>query len=353
MSYPNKDFLNSISPISKLEQMRVLVATNMYPTPRDPGSGAFVADQVKALRRLGHDVDVLLIDGPANRLNYLTGAFRLWRQACQRRYDLIHAHYVFTGLLALPLRWLCRIPLVVSFHGAGEMVGLVGQLCRWLAPRVDQVTVTSLEHYQQLGWPAAHIVPCGVDFELFQPRPQVEARTELGLPLDKKLVLYAGGLRPEKRIEIIQAAVALLQRDDPSVELILATGVPHPQVATYMNAADVLALASDYEGSPVVPKEAMACNLPIVSVAVADVPDLIGGIEGCYICQRTPEDMAAKLRLALDRGCRTDGRRAVAHLSVESLAERMAEIYKQAVETARYESSDETNCYHHSFRIPD
>jgi len=308
--------------------MRVLVVTNMYPHPGDPGFGAFVEDQVRSLRKLGVEIEVLFINGRASKLNYLWGAFRVLGRVWRRHYDLVHAHYVFTGILAR-LQW--RYPLVVSFHGAGEMVGWQGTLCRLLAPWVDEVTVTSREHYRQLGCEKAHIVPCGVDLELFRPMPQDEARRALGLPLDKKLVLYAGELRPEKRVDLIQEAVALLRERDPSVELVIATGQPHERIPLYMNAADVLVLASEYEGSPVVIKEALACNLPIVSVDVGDVAERIEGVEGCYLCQRTPQDIADKLELALARGGRTKGRDAVRHLALERVAERMLAVYQKAL----------------------
>jgi len=308
--------------------MRVLVVTNMYPTETMPAFGVFVYEQVQSLRRRGAQVDVLFINGKESTWNYLRGFAQVRRQVRAARYDIVHAHYVFSGVMA---RAQFRRPLVVSFHGAGEMFGWVGWLCRALAPWVDAFTVTSAEHEAELGAKGAHIIPCGIDTELFQPMPRAEARQRLGLPLDKKLILFAADLRPEKRVDVARAAVALLQRETPEVELLVVTGRPHSDIPLFMNACDALVLTSDAEGSPQVVKEAMACNLPIVSVEVGDVAEVIGGTEGCFLCQRTPEDVAAKLRLALERGRRTNGREAVLHLSLDRIADRILGIYGQVL----------------------
>ena len=102
-----------------------------------------------------------------------------------------------------------------------------------------------------------------------------------------------------------------------------------------MNACDALVLASDYEGSPTVIKEAMACNLPIVSVDVGDVAEVIAGVEGCYLCERTPEDLAAKLHLALSPCRRTEGRRAIGSLSLDAIAARLVREYESVLQQRR------------------
>lgn len=311
--------------------MRVLVVTNMYPNPAMPASGTFVRDQVESLRALGVEMDVFFIDGKTSTWNYFRAfpQFRRWLGA-RAPYDLVHAHYVFSGLVALAQR---RAPVLLTHHGIEVILGWQGWLCHLVTPLVDRVIVTSAEVKRALGVERADVIPCGIDMSRFAPVPVQEARAALGLPQDRSLVLFAGGLRPEKRIDIIQAAVALLAAGDPDVELVIATNRPHDEVPLYMSACDVLALASDFEGSPMVIKEAMACNLPIVSVDVGDVAEVIGGTEGCFLCERTPEDMAAKLRLALDRGGRTDGRKAVAHLSLEASARKILHIYEEMAAT--------------------
>jgi teichuronic acid biosynthesis glycosyltransferase TuaC len=305
--------------------MRVLVVTNMYPNPRMPASGTFVRDQVESLRALGMDMDVFFIDGRASTWNYFRAFPQFWRWLrTHPRYDLIHAHYVFSGLVALSQG---RAPIVLTHHGIEVVLGWQGWLCHVVTPLVDRVIVTSPVVERALGAKHVDVIPCGIDTERFVPMPREEARAKLGLPPDRRLVLYAGMRRPEKRVEMIEQAVALLSAGDPSVELVVATNRPYEEMPLYMNACDVLALASEFEGSPMVIKEAMACNLPIVSVDVGDVADVMGTTAGCYLCEPTPEDMAAKLRLALARGARTDGRAAVLHLSLEAAARQILGIY--------------------------
>ena len=71
----------------------------------------------------------------------------------------------------------------------------------------------------------------------------------------------------------------------------------------YMNASDAMVLTSASEGSPNVVKEALACNLPVIAVAVGDVPQLLANIDGCRVCRRDAQKDAAVLLEQLGRQC--------------------------------------------------
>ena len=163
---------------------------------------------MRALRGLGVEVDVLFVNGRASRWNYLAGLWRLWRQLAYVKYDLIHAHYVFSGWIA---RAQLRLPVVQSFHAPGQMHTYQGWLCRRLVPLVDEVIVTSADHKARLGYEGAHIIPCGVDGDLFQPQPRDEARAALGWEAERKIVLWVGDPRREKRLDLAQVADALTE----------------------------------------------------------------------------------------------------------------------------------------------
>ena len=308
-----------------MSSLRVLVLTNMFPTESHPALGTFVADQVASLQRIGVDVDVLFLDPRKTRLNYLKGPMRLRRQLRAKRYDVIHAHYVFCGAIAVTQR---RLPVVVTHHGIEVLTMWTAPLSRWVSRVAELTIVTSQEMADRLpGTPL--VIPCGVDLDLFRPMPRDEARRELGLPLDTPLILFAGQPRPEKRLDIVRRASEMLTRSGRAAELIVVSDQPHRHMPLWMNAADVLALVSTHEGSPMVVKEAMACGLPIVSTRVGDVAEVIGTTEGCFLCAQEVGDVTAKLEDALAFGHRTDGRARVESLSLDRIARRLGEVYRQ------------------------
>jgi glycosyltransferase involved in cell wall biosynthesis len=308
--------------------MNVLVVSNMYPHPENPALGIFVKQQVESIQARGVGVDVLFVNGPKSKLHYALGVVRLARQLRERRYDLVHAHYHFSAYIA---RTQFGIPIVLTHHGAEVVTGWERSLCRLISPLVDRVIAVSPEIKAILGDQRIRVIPCGIDLDLFAPSNQIAARRALGLPLDRKLVLWAAGRRPVKRLDRAQEAVRQLQRSMPDVDLVVASGLRIDQVPAYMNACDALILTSDAEGSPQVVKEAMACNLPIVSVDVGDVAAVIGGTDGCHVARSDPADLALKLELALRRGDRTNGREAVQHLSLPAVADQVIQVYEETL----------------------
>jgi teichuronic acid biosynthesis glycosyltransferase TuaC len=317
--------------------VKILVVTNMYPTPTMPAFGTFVYDQVRSLRRLGVEVDVFFVNGRANTSNYFWAFPRYWFLLRGRRYDLIHAHYVLAGIIA---RAQLSCPTVLTHHGP-EVLGQPrwqGPLCRLVTPLFDEVIYVSEETRRKLNDEDGWVIPCGVDLGLFKPMPRDEARSRLRLPPTKPLVLWAGEYwRPEKRFDLVRAAMAQVKEALPQAELVLLTKQPHDVVPFYMNACDVLVLTSDLEGSPMVIKEAMACNLPIVSVRVGDVPEVIGETPGCFLVNRDPRQIADRVVEVLRAPYRTDGRSQIGHLTLDRIARRLLQVYARALSRRKKE----------------
>jgi len=323
--------------------VRVLMVTADWPTPDRPRTTNFISRQVEFLQAAGADVDVFHFTGGQNPRNYLAAWRGVRRRVATGRYDLVHAQFGQSALAALPK----RVPLVVTFRGS-DLLGMVSdttgrhswkgrvlqRLSRMVARRADAVIVVS-EHMKArlpAGVPAT-VIPSGLDLRLFHPMPRDEARRRLGWALDRRVVLFVGRpFQARKRHALARAAVALLDRTQPT-DLVVAWGVSHTEIPLYMNAADVLVCTSLQEGSPNVVKEALACDLPVVSVPVGDVARRLEGIEGCELCaDDRPETIAAALERVLRRGGRVNGHTAVQPLDEAVLTEQLLGIYRSVLQ---------------------
>ena len=325
-----------------MDRIRVLMITSEWPKPGVNVTSHFIKRQADFLAAAGVEVTVFPFRGRKNPFNYLGNWVRLRAQLRRGGYDLVHAQFGQSGLLALPK----RLPLVVTFRGS-DLLGTVSEktgrhrkigalhqfLSRLVATQADAVVVVA-EHMKRYLPPSidSHVIPSGLDLQLFRPTDKRIARNQLGLPEDERLVLFVG--RPSqgrKRFHLAEQALEILNRSLPA-RLIVGWRVPHTDIPLYMSGCDVLVFTSMQEGSPNVVKEALACNLPIVSVPVGDVESRLKGVEGCELCANDdPETIAAALKRVLARGRRTTGRETVLALDEKITTEQVINIYQAAL----------------------
>jgi teichuronic acid biosynthesis glycosyltransferase TuaC len=325
--------------------IRVLMVTSDWLWNSWGGPAVFIARQAEFLRREGVEVDLFPFRGARNPGNYLAAWKEVRRKVRSGTYDLVHAQFGQSGLTALPK----RLPLVVTYRG-DDLEGIIGEngryipagwllrfISRAVARRADAAIVVA-EHMKRYlpRSVAAHVMPSGIDLDLFRPEPQDAVRHRLGLPTDKRLVLFVGnpGLA-RKRHALAQRAVDMVNRSIPT-RLMVGWELPHQRIAALMSACDALVCTSMQEGSPNAVKEALACNLPVVSVRVGDVPLRLQGVAGCELCpDDSAEAIAAALGRVLQRGERCNGRAAVMDLDERLLTQRLIDIYRSVLPAKR------------------
>lgn len=266
-------------------------------------------------------------------------------------YDIIHAQY---GSLTALVAYLGKgkKPLVISFGGS-DLLGTSGRGLNWTfrnwltrklglfaAERCSKIIVKSVSLLMNLPErlrQKAIIVPNGVDINIFYPQHKNELRTRLGWKEGNYYVLFTPSRANNvlvKNLPLANAVIGLVKKkiNDVSLEFILDKS-PH-QVAEMMNAADCLLLTSQHEGSPNVVKEAMACNLPIVSVNVGDVSERLKEVTNSYVVEGyDAETISQKLMSILNSNIRTNGFEQLKkqQLTAEGVAKRILSIYKEVL----------------------
>lgn len=284
-------------------------------------------DQVEALRELGLDVD--LFSFRPGKDQYLPATRAIRRIIKEETYDLVHAHYGLAG-------WCAQLagakPLVVTFHGTDVRHRIVGRMSRALTGKIDLVAGASRALFDEEdgrpGLPTPEgrtaVLPCGTDISRFGPIDRTEARKKLGLdPRAPFLFFPADPARPEKRYDR-----ALETAERAGVTLLAGGGIDPDEMPLWMNSANAVMVASDYEGFGLACLEALACNVPVISTPVGVAPHALGGLERTLCVDFDPEvwaDFASEL--ARESNPRVAGRSRAEALSAGRMAERVALAY--------------------------
>jgi glycosyltransferase involved in cell wall biosynthesis len=307
---------------------------NVVPNPES----RFFEQQVEALEAAGIEQTTVPVPGQRTQTNEttttrsVTDYLRLHPAVFRRsfgEYDLIHANYGLTAPAALTQP---RLPVVLSLWGS-DLMGKYGRLSTLCAKHADAVIVMSDEMAALLDR-ECHVIPHGVDFDRFQPMPKQQARERVSWDTDGTHILFpypkTRDVKDYPRAK--QVVESARERLDSDPTLHTLTSVPHEQMPYYMNASDALLLTSKREGSPNSVKEALACNLPVVTTDVGDVRKRLDGVDPSFVC-RSDADLVDGLCHVLRRGERSNGREAVRSLSLSRMATRIESVYRTVLET--------------------
>lgn len=308
---------------------------------------------------------------------------------CRREggYDLAHANFFMSGLVALQLKQALGVPFAITFHALGRVrrlhqrdadrfpearLAIEDRIIRY----ADAIIAECPQDRQDLislyrADPARiRIIPCGFDRTEFWPIPRQLARRTLGLDPRGKILVNIGRLAPRKGIDNAIRGLARLEADYGVVATLLVVGgdseqpdpvlTPEigrlraiadaegvgervrfigrrsrPRLKLYYSAADAFITTPWYEPFGITPLEAMACGAPVIGAAVGGIKySVVDGVTGYLIPPKDPDALAARLaELYRDptRGRRL-GRNAIRHVNAgfrwEKIVARLALLYE-------------------------
>lgn len=385
------------------------------------GQNVYVGQVARQLAQLGYRVDIFtrrdsahlpqvvnwlpgvrivhVLAGPAyyipkeTMLPYMEEFARFMIRFAERQkfsYDLVHANFFMSGMVAQRIRQALGIPFVMTFHALGkvrrlsqkeadgfpdERFSIEERLLHGADRIIAECPQDKADMEQHYGAPSDRIdiVPCGFDPDEFWPATP-DARQQLGFARDEFTVLQLGRMVPRKGVDNVIRAVALLCKRDriPARLLVVGGNGAHPdpvatpelgrlmaltrelgiahavtftgqrqreQLRYYYSAANVFVTTPWYEPFGITPLEAMACGTPVIGTAVGGIKTtVVDGETGYLVPPNDPEALAERLawlyhnpHVAQRMGW-SGMRRAYQHFTWRRVAANIARVYENVIE---------------------
>jgi glycosyltransferase involved in cell wall biosynthesis len=294
---------------------------------------------------------------------------RLLSQLRTRPVDVVHAHKFGSNVWASLLGRAAGVPVVIAHEHTWSFEG---QPLRRLVDRhvvarfADAVIAVSEADRRRMvaevGMPQDRVVLIHNGIDGAGDGDGERIRRELGLAPGVPVLIQTATLRPQKAVEVMIAATALLRTRHPDVRLLIAgegdtaglqavaaahgVGDAVSLLGSRGDVADLLAtatagvLSSDFEGMPLAVLEYMAAGLPVVATDVGGLPEIVrDGETGFLVPPRDPEALAERVSqllsdpaLARDMGER-GRRRQREEFSRDAMVAQVSELYRRLLRT--------------------
>jgi starch synthase len=301
--------------------------------------------------------------------------------------DVVHSHTWYANLAGHLAALLHDIPHVLTAHSLepmrpwkAEQLGGGYRLSCWAertayeaAAAVIAVSTGMREDiltsYPKVDPARVHIIPNGIDTELYRPVADRDVLDRYGLTLDRPIVLFVGRITRQKGVgHLVRAAAEFAPQaqlalcagapDTPELaaEITASVGelqasrdgvvwiqqmLPRPDLLQLLSAAEVFLCPSIYEPQGIVNLEAMACETAVVASRVGGIPDVVLDGETGLLVDYDPADprafehgLAAATNALLADPARTAAmgqagrKRAVTEYGWHTIAERTVRLYE-------------------------
>ena len=335
------------------------------------GIGRHVASIVPRLEQRGHQIRVFCPKVTAEAQHFKELGLEVWPLNSPRRFigaDLVHAHGLKAGWLGLPIAWMYRVPLVVTWHNAvlgdGLAPSAARQMQRAVAMGADLTLGASRDLValaRRLGARNARLSPIAAPVVPPASTSRENQRWVLGAGDEDTVILTVSRLAPQKNLGMV-LDIAAAVRDRRDLRFVLVGDGPErdklqrritnewlhvrllgrsDDIGSLLAAADLALLTSTWEARALVAQEALLAGLPLVSTRVGGIEELVGSAavlvppgdvqEAARQISALADNPAERLRL------REEGlRRAVTWPNEDDVADDLAKVYNELTRGRRY-----------------
>ena len=309
------------------------------------------------------------------------------------KYDLIHSHYWMSGVAAENLSAVWDVPVIQMFHTLGKLKQAVAQNSEEaegdyrivgesrvieISDMIVASTSTEKDQLETLYNAPAHkieIIPPGVDLRHFYPIPPDEAKEFVGVPLEKRMLLFVGRIEPLKGIKTLLRAIGILRangqtednlclaviggeltdkngqeteemkllmklRDEYGLQDMVTFLGKRSQdsLPYYYSAAEMVIMPSHYESFGMVALESMACGTPVIASHVGGLIHLVeDGVTGYHVPVEDPQALSTRIASLLrDKALRYrmghDAFAFAKKYSWDNISNRMIKLYSGLLE---------------------
>jgi glycosyltransferase involved in cell wall biosynthesis len=297
-----------------------------------------------------------------HRLLGLAGLIR------RERFDIVHAHLFGSNMWATTLSRMCGVPVVIaqehtwSYSGNRMRAWLDGRVIGRLATKFVAVSLADAEKMVSIEKvPPDKVIVMPTAYIPHSSEIHSDIRAELGLADCTPLIATVTVMRRQKALDVLIRAFALVLESVPEAHLVLAGGGPcaeelvalaaelglshrvhfvgfRSDVDALLRRADVAAMSSAFEGTPLFAFECMANRVALVATSVGGLPDVVAdGESGLLVRPGDPQALAdglvrllgdPELRRALVDRAETR----LADYTIESVAQRFSDLYTTLIE---------------------
>jgi glycosyltransferase involved in cell wall biosynthesis len=335
------------------------------------GIGRHVASITPRLEQRGHQIRVFCprVTTEAQRFKEL--GLDVWPLGSPRRFigaDLVHAHGLKAGWLGLPIAWMYRIPLVVTWHNAvlgdGIAPSAARQLQRAVALGADLTLGAShdlVAHARRLGARNVRLSPIAAPVLPPASTSRDNQRWVLGAGDEDTVILTVGRLAPQKNLGMV-LDIAAAVRDRRDLRFVVVGDGPErdklqrritnewlqvrllgqsDDIGSMLAAADLALLTSRWEARALVAQEALLAGLPLISTRVGGIEELVDSA-AVLIDPGDVDEAARQITTLADnpderRRLRQAGlRRAATWPNEDDVADDLARVYTELTRGRRY-----------------